>query len=89
LIDNFQAVIYSPDIIVNLEGKLGAQFLCNDQFRVVEIEGRKFCEGMLEATLNVINDDAFEERGKERCNPHRRSGVSQTGQLSQRFGTYH
>jgi hypothetical protein len=48
--------------------ELGAKFLHNDQFRVVEIAGRKFCEGMLEATLNEIDDDAFEERGNERLN---------------------
>jgi hypothetical protein len=47
---------------------VGARFLLNDQSRVVEIEGRKFCEGMLEATLNEINDDAFEEHGDERPN---------------------
>ena len=47
---------------------VGAKFLLNDQSRVVEIAGRKFCEGMLEATLNEINDDAFEERGDERLN---------------------
>jgi len=47
---------------------VGANFLLNDQSRVVEIAGRKFCEGLLEATLNEINDDAFEERGDERLN---------------------
>ena len=47
---------------------VGANFLLNDQSRVVEIAGRKFCEGMLEATLNEINDDAFEQRGDERLN---------------------
>jgi hypothetical protein len=47
---------------------LGAKFLLNDQSRVVEIAGRKFCEGMLEATLNEINDDLFEEFGDERLN---------------------
>jgi hypothetical protein len=43
-------------------------FLLNDQTRVVEIEGRKFCEGMLEATINEINDDLFEELGDARLN---------------------
>lgn len=47
---------------------VGAKFLLNDQSRVVEIAGRKFCEGMLEAILNEINDDAFEERGDARLN---------------------
>jgi len=48
--------------------ELGAKFLLNDQTRVVEIAGRKFCEGMLEATINEINDDLFEEFGDERLN---------------------
>jgi hypothetical protein len=48
--------------------ELGAKFLLNDQTRVVEIAGRKFCEGMLEATINEINDDLFEEFGYERLN---------------------
>ncbi len=52
---------------------VGAKFLLNDQSRVVEIAGRKFCEGMLEATLNEINDDAFEERGDERLNKTKKS----------------
>jgi hypothetical protein len=47
---------------------VGAKFLLNDQSRVVEIAGRKFCEGMLEAMLNEINDDLFEEYGEERLN---------------------
>jgi hypothetical protein len=48
--------------------KVGAKFLLNDQTRVVEIAGRKFCEGMLAATINEINDDLFEEFGEERLN---------------------
>ena len=47
---------------------VGAEFVINDQARVVEVAGRKFCEGMLEATLNELNDDVFEERGDERLN---------------------
>ena len=47
---------------------VGAKFLLNDQSRVVEIAGRKFYEGMLEATLNEINDDIFEELDEERLN---------------------
>jgi hypothetical protein len=47
---------------------VGAKFLLNDQPRMVEIAGRKFCEGMLEATLNEINEDSFEERGDNRLN---------------------
>ncbi len=48
--------------------EVGAKFLLNDHSRVVEIAGRKFCEGMLEAILNEINDDLFEESGDRRLN---------------------
>jgi hypothetical protein len=47
---------------------VGAKFLMNDEYRVVEIGGKRFCEGMLEATINEINDDLFEEYGEERLN---------------------
>ena len=47
----------------------------SDKFTVVDRQNldRKFCEGMLEATLNEINDDAFEERGDERLNKTKKS----------------
>ncbi len=45
---------------------LGTTFLLNDQSRVAEIAGRRFCEGLLEAALNEIRDDAFERQGDER-----------------------
>jgi len=48
--------------------ELGAKYLLNDHTRVVEIAGRKYCEGILEATINEINDDLFEELGEERLN---------------------
>ncbi len=47
---------------------VGAKFIIKDPSRVVEIEGRKFCEGMLEASLREISDDVFEELGQERLN---------------------
>ena len=47
---------------------VGAEFIINEQSRVVEIDGRKFCEGMLEATLNELNDDIFELLGDGRLN---------------------
>ena len=53
--------------------KVGANFLLKDQTRVVEIAGRKFCEGMLEATINEINDDLFEAFGEERLNKTKKS----------------
>jgi hypothetical protein len=54
----------SDELLVSV----GATFLINEQSRVVEINGRKFCEGMLEATINEINDDLFEQHGEERLN---------------------
>jgi hypothetical protein len=64
--ENVSAEIGWPTEELLLE--VGAKFLLNDQTRVVEIEGRKFCEGMLEATINEINDDLFEEFGDDRLN---------------------
>jgi hypothetical protein len=54
---------------------LGAKFVINDQTRVVEIGGRNFCEGMLAATLNEINDDVFEELGQERLNKTKKTSL--------------
>ncbi|MEW6666609.1 MAG: hypothetical protein AB1512_15490 [Thermodesulfobacteriota bacterium] len=53
--------------------EVGAKFLLNDQSRVVEIAGRRFCEGMLQATLNEITDDEFERSGEGRPNKTRKS----------------
>ena len=47
---------------------LGAEFLLRDPSRVVEIAGRKFCEGLLDATINEISDDLFEKNGEARLN---------------------
>jgi hypothetical protein len=47
---------------------LGAEFLHDDQPRVVKIAGRTFCEGMLESRLNEILDDTFEAHGEGRPN---------------------
>ena len=55
--------------------EVGAKFLLNDQTRVVEIAGRKFCEGMLEVTLNEINDDIFEEIGQTRLNKTKKASL--------------
>jgi hypothetical protein len=52
---------------------LGAEFLHDDQPRVVKIAGGTFCEGMLESRLNEIVDDAFEARGEGRVNKTKKS----------------
>jgi hypothetical protein len=36
--------------------------------RVVEIGGRKFCEGLMESTIRTLDDDMFEEVGEGRPN---------------------
>jgi len=52
---------------------LGAQFIQKDNIRVVEIEGRKFCEGMLESLIAEICDDEFQARGDDRLNETKKS----------------
>ncbi len=47
---------------------VGAKFIVENPSRVVEINGRKFSEGLLESFLNEIEDNAFEELGQERLN---------------------
>jgi hypothetical protein len=47
---------------------VGAKFIMENPPRVVEINGRKFSEGLLESFLNEIEDNAFEQRGLERLN---------------------
>ena len=47
---------------------LGATFLCDSPSRVVEISGRKFCEGLMEATIRSLDDDVFEILGHDRIN---------------------
>jgi len=47
---------------------IGATFLCDEQTRVVEIAGRKFCEGMLASVINEVVDDEFEACGRKRLN---------------------
>ena len=47
---------------------VGAKFIAENPSRVVEIDGRKFGEGLLESFLNELEDNAFEQRGLERLN---------------------
>ena len=46
----------------------GAKILRPDTPRVVEIGGRKFCEGTLEHEIEQLSDDRFEARGEGRPN---------------------
>ena len=44
------------DLLVSL----GAKFLHDDDIRVVEINGKTYCEGMLESEIKEITDNVYE-----------------------------
>jgi hypothetical protein len=46
----------------------GAKFISEAPTRVVEIGNRKFCEGLLESTIQTLEDDMFEEIGEDHLN---------------------
>jgi hypothetical protein len=46
----------------------GANIIADGLARVVEIEGRKFGEGLMESTIRTLDDDMFEEVGEGRPN---------------------
>ncbi len=47
---------------------MGATFKCESPSRVVEISGRTFSEGLLDATIRSLDDDVFEILGQDRFN---------------------
>jgi hypothetical protein len=47
---------------------LGAKFIDDGPARVVEISGRIFCEGLMDATITSITDEIFERQGHGRVN---------------------
>lgn len=53
--------------------ELGAEFIQKENIRVVEIEGRKFSEGMLESLICEIIDDQFEAFRGDRPNATKKS----------------
>ncbi|MFC1609560.1 hypothetical protein ACFL6C_01250 [Myxococcota bacterium] len=53
--------------------KCGAKILRAETPRVVEVGGRRFCEGMLEYELRQKDDDGFEAHGMERLNKTERN----------------
>ena len=53
--------------------ELGAIFIMKGDTRVVEIGGRRFIEGMLEAIVNEVTDDLFEILRNERPNKTKKS----------------
>lgn len=46
----------------------GANILVDGLTRVVEIGGRKFCEGLMESTIRTMDDDIAEALGEGRPN---------------------
>jgi hypothetical protein len=46
----------------------GANFLVDGLARVVEIGGRKFCEGLMESAIRTVGDDMAEACGRGRPN---------------------
>ena len=47
---------------------LGGHYLSTESPLVVEFNGRRFCEGMLQSQINEVTDDMFEEQGYGRPN---------------------
>ena len=54
---------------------VGAKFIADSPSRVVEIAGRKFCEGLMEETIRSLNDDVFESIGQGRINKTKKTST--------------
>ena len=52
---------------------VGGVFIKEDEPRIIEINGKYFTEGMLEAHLRELDDNIFELLGKKRLNQTKRS----------------
>ena len=52
---------------------VGAIFIKEDEPRIIEINGKQFAEGMLEAHLKESDDDIFEMLGEKRLNQTKRT----------------
>ena len=78
-----EMILKIPDVITANTGwpsdeilkSCGANFLSEAPTRVVEIGNRKFCEGLLESTIQTLEDDMFEEIGEDRLNKTDKSRV--------------
>jgi hypothetical protein len=53
-----------PDLLKTL----GAKMIYSDLSRVVELSGRTFCEGLMDAAIYTITDNVFELLGRGRPN---------------------
>lgn len=54
---------------------VGAKFIADGLARVVEIDGRKFCEGLMEETLRSLEDDMLQALGQERINKTKKTST--------------
>ncbi len=59
----------SEDVLLSV----GAKFIKEDEPRIIEINGKQFAEGMLEAHLKESDDDIFELLGEKRLNQTKRT----------------
>ena len=59
----------SEDVLFSV----GATFIKEDEPRIIEINGKQFAEGMLEAHLKESDDDVFELLGEKRLNQTKRT----------------
>ena len=54
---------------------VGAKFIKEDEPRIVEINGKQFAEGMLEAHIKELDDNIFESLGEKRLNQTKRTDL--------------
>lgn len=59
----------SEDVLLSV----GAKFIKEDEPRIIEINGKQYAEGMLEAHLKESDDDIFELLGEKRLNQTKRT----------------
>jgi hypothetical protein len=59
----------SEDVLFSV----GATFIKEDEPRIIEINGKQYAEGMLEAHLKESDDDIFEMLGEKRLNQTKRT----------------
>ena len=53
--------------------RVGGRFISTEPTRIVVIENRKFCEGLLEGVIRELDDNRFEAHGEGRPNQTERS----------------
>jgi len=61
---------------IELLRALGATFISEHPSNVVELNGRQYCQGMLDGIIMELNDDLFEAKGQGR--PNKTESASKT-----------